>query len=136
MSTLSSASVLFGPGRVLLGEHLRQSELDLERDQVLLGAVVEVALQPPALLVLRRDQALARCAQVLQPRQQLGGEAHVLEHQPGLVGKVVEQLLLDRGQRLALALGDREGAQQLALVADLDGSVRVRHLRQRVANDP
>jgi hypothetical protein len=45
---------------VLDQRHLGKAELDLERDEVLLGTVVEVALQPATLVVLSLDQALPR----------------------------------------------------------------------------
>jgi F420-dependent oxidoreductase-like protein len=46
-------------GRVSLGELLGEPGLDGEGDQLLLGAVVEVALDPPSLLVLRGDESLS-----------------------------------------------------------------------------
>jgi len=78
--------------RVPVHEHLGQPHLDLERDQVLLCAIVQVALQPSSFLVLRPDQPLTRGAQLVEALQQLGGEADVLEHQPRLVREVLEQL--------------------------------------------
>jgi hypothetical protein len=78
-------------GGVLLGERLRQPQLHLERDQVLLRAVVEVALLPPSLFVLRRYQPQPRRAEHFQPLQQLCGQADVLEHETGLVCQVGEK---------------------------------------------
>src|SRR5438132_121549 len=57
--------------RALIGERLDQAQPDLERHQLLLGAVVQVALQPPALLVLGLHQPLAGKPQVLQALHQL-----------------------------------------------------------------
>src|ERR1019366_7596247 len=68
-------------------ENLDQAELDLEGDQVLLGAVVQVAFQAAAFLVLGGDQALAGEPQLLEAGLEVGGQADVLEHQAGLVGE-------------------------------------------------
>ncbi len=51
--------------RVAIGQLAREPRLHRERDQLLLGAVVDVALESPALLVLGRDQAPAGSAQIL-----------------------------------------------------------------------
>ena len=40
----------------VLGRVLQQAELDRERDELLLGAVVQVALDPLPLLILGLDQ--------------------------------------------------------------------------------
>ena len=48
---------LVGVGREVHGE---EPELDRERDEPLLGAVVQVALEPPALGVAGADDARAR----------------------------------------------------------------------------
>ncbi|HEY7926837.1 MAG TPA: hypothetical protein VIG86_05370 [Candidatus Dormibacteraeota bacterium] len=114
-----------GPVGVLQRLHLRQPKLDLERDEVLLGTIVQVALDPAPFTILRRDQPLPRRTEVLEPRRQVRAEPHVLEHQPGLVGKVVEQLLLDGRERLANTLADAQRPQQLVLLANLDNPVGV-----------
>ena len=46
--------------RSLLAELLRQLQLDGERDQSLLGAVVDVALEPDPFLVAGRDHPSSR----------------------------------------------------------------------------
>ena len=61
--------------------HARQPELDRERHEPRLGAVVQVALEPPALGVAGLDETRARGAQLLDPRAQLGGQPLVLERQ-------------------------------------------------------
>jgi hypothetical protein len=66
-------------GRHILCYH----QLQLQSYQLLLGAVVQVALDPAALGVLGRDQALAGYRQLLQSLAELGGEALVLETEPG-----------------------------------------------------
>ena len=63
-----------------LGGRLRQPDFDLQCDQVLLGAVVQIALEPAALLILRADQPLTRGAKVVEPGQQLAFERNVLQH--------------------------------------------------------
>ena len=45
----------------------RQSQVHRERDEVLLGAVVDVALQPPPLLVLGRNDPFPRGLQIPRP---------------------------------------------------------------------
>jgi hypothetical protein len=66
---------------VRLGAELRKRELECEpeRQQSLLGAVVEVALESPTLLVARGDDACPRCAELDELRAQLGLQALVLE---------------------------------------------------------
>ena len=61
----------------------RELELDHQRDEPLLGAVVEVAAEPPALGVARLDDPGARGPQRLQPRPQLDLQARVLDRQRG-----------------------------------------------------
>ena len=57
-----------GRVRVALGPRPRQADLERERHQVLLRAVVQVALDAPARRVGRLDDPRLRCAQLLQPR--------------------------------------------------------------------
>ena len=71
----------------------REPRLDGEGDELLLRAVVQVALQAPSLLVLSRDQPLARRTEILD-------EPGVPKNQSGLRGEIGHQLLLDRGERL------------------------------------
>ena len=54
-----------GLGRIRSDGSLGQPEFDGQGDQVLLGPVVDVAFQPPPRLVLRGDQPLPGCPQVL-----------------------------------------------------------------------
>ena len=61
--------------RVVADVALQEAQLQRDRDEPLLGAVVQVALEPPPLRVARRDDALARCLQLDDPRAQLGLEA-------------------------------------------------------------
>ena len=61
-------------------------------DQALLGAVVEVALEPRALALAGLDHAAARAAQLLEPGPELGVQAVVLEGDAGRRADGVEQL--------------------------------------------
>ena len=65
----SSPSISAARRGVLRQHPADQPQLDGQRDQVLLRAVVDVALEPPALGVLRRHDALARGAQLLERRR-------------------------------------------------------------------
>ena len=94
----------------------REVEHDRERDEALLGAVVQVALEPPARRVTRRHEPRARRLQLVDPCAQLGGEPLVLErerrrraggaHQLAVV--VERRIVDDRGDRLAVALDLRD----------------------------
>ena len=97
-------------------EKLRKSDLHLQRDEVLLRSVVQIAFEASPLHVLGADQALAGSAQVVKSLEQLGGEADILEDEPRLEGQVVEELLLDRRDRFAAALADRQCTEEIALV--------------------
>ena len=69
---LAGAAHQLGRHRVALGSPLlRHPQVQRQRDQALLGAVVEVALDPPALGVGGLDDARAGAAQV----GHLGGHA-------------------------------------------------------------
>ena len=60
------------------------TQLARQRDQLVLGTVVEVALDATALLVLSRDQALPRHLQLLGPLSQfLQTGCHLAEQQRG-----------------------------------------------------
>ena len=72
-------------GAVRLRAELRAGELqrEPEREQPLLRAVVEVALEPPPLLVAGADDAGSRGAQLGELRAQLRLQPLVLEREPG-----------------------------------------------------
>ena len=84
----------------VLGGVLQQAELDRERDELLLGAVVQVALDPLPLIILRAHQPEPRRPQVVDRGLQLGGEPDVAEDKPGLRCQVRQQLVLGGGHRL------------------------------------
>ena len=70
----------------------RELQLDHQRHQPLLRAVVQVAPEPPALGVARLDQPRARRAQRLQPRAQLDLQPRVLDRQRGGGARLDDQL--------------------------------------------
>ena len=73
----------------------RELELDAQADEPLLGAVVEVALDPPALAVGRRDDPRARLGELLERPAQVGHQALVLKHDERVRARRGEQ----RGRR-------------------------------------
>ena len=74
-----------------------------EGKQPLLGAVVEVALEPAPLDISGLDDARARFAEVVELRQHLGLEALILEREPN--GGAGLQLEVD-GRRMVCDEGD------------------------------
>ena len=127
----ASAAASFGVGlergarraaRASVGE-LRSRELEREPDpeQALLGAVVEVALEPAAFGVAGLDDARARGAHLGELGAQLGLEARVLERERGGGADrvdepgVVEQrgVVDERGEPVALVLEHRDRAAGL-----------------------
>jgi hypothetical protein len=72
---------------------------------------VDVPLQPAPFFGLGPDQALAGLPQLFD-------QPDVAEDQPGLRGKVLEELLLGGRELLPGPGDDRQRAQQPALVAD------------------
>ena len=83
----------------------RACELELhgQRDELLLRAVVEVALDLAALLVLRGHEALARAPQVLD-------QCGVPQHEAGLRGEVGDQPLLGRARSARRAASSIDSA--------------------------
>ena len=102
----------------VVGRFGQQAELDGQRDQLLLGAVVQVPLDPAAFGVLGLGQPAPGREQLVDRGPQLGGQLGVAHDQAGLGGQVPEQAVLGAGQRLAgrLAQGDR--AEQVVAVPD------------------
>jgi hypothetical protein len=89
-----------GPVRIALDQLARQPRLDRERHQLLLRSVVDVALQPPSLLILGGDEALLRCLEVLQAGAELLGQPDVPQHETRLRGEVTNEALLGRIERV------------------------------------
>ena len=95
------------------------------RDDVLLDAVVQVALEPAALVVLRGDEPLARGGQLVELLGELRGQAHV--------GDGCRGLTRDRAQQRAL------GVAVLAAAARADarcGRASRRRARDRTTRPP
>ena len=70
-----------GPASGSAIERAQHAQLERERDELLLGAVVEVALDAPAGLVGGLDDPQARHAQLLHARAQVGLQALVVDGQ-------------------------------------------------------
>ena len=113
---------LVARGRVVGDDVAGQAEVDGQGDQVLLGAVVEVALDPAPLGVAAGDDPGPRLAQVVGLLAQLverglerGVELGVVEGQADLAGQVGEHavVVLGEGVRAAGAL-DHDQPEQLA----------------------
>jgi hypothetical protein len=115
-----------GLGRICGDGGLGQLEFDGQGDQVLLGAVVDIAFQPAPRLVLRGDQPLPRGPQVLD-------QPGVGQCQPGLGSHVGDQLFAGWAERLVFGHDDRDRAQQFALVYYRDADLTVWQRRQRLA---
>ena len=86
---------------VVLHARAGQAQLQRHRHEPLLGAVVEVALEPAALLEAGHHAAPALLAQLLDLRAQLGVEALVLERQRGRRAHGGDQvaLVVERARR-------------------------------------
>ena len=89
--------------RIPTSKRAHDAELHHQRDQVLLRAVVDVALDAPPFGVLRVDDAPPRRADLgrlrrdgFEAARHLGGETHVAHHKAGLRREVVEQTQIRR----------------------------------------
>ena len=102
---LRAVDQLVGPVGIRVELALGEPQRERERDEPLLGAVVQVALQPPALLRAGLDDARAGGAQLLDAGAQLGLQPLVLHRQAG-GGR-------DRAQQVGL-LGQRHVVQDRA----------------------
>jgi hypothetical protein len=69
-----------------------EAEVDPQRDQLLLRAVVEIALDPAPLVDRRRRRLLLRDAQLLEDRLALSPEARGLDAQANRRGGGVDEL--------------------------------------------
>ena len=143
-SSLAEVDELLGVVRVLADPALDQRELQGEGHQPLLGAVVQVALDPAPLGVARGDDALAGRLQLGQPGLRLRVQLPVLQRDRGRradgldqLGVVVEGAVVDqRRDLLAVALHDRH-RPVLAGLGQRDGravGVDVGAVRARVGD--
>ena len=93
----------------------RQAQVDAERHQALLGAVVEVSLDPAPLLVTGLNDARARCPQLDEIRAKVGVQALVFQCQRRRGSNGPHELVLfsevcdvhDRGDAPSLVFDDR-----------------------------
>ena len=108
---------------------LRAPELERQRHEPLLRAVMEIALDPAALLVRRGDDARPRLLHRLELRPDLGMEARVHEREARRGGDRLDELRLLAQRRVV----DEHG-QRLALV--LDPGHRARRARPREPRAP
>ena len=102
------------PGRSSISR-LREPEHERERDEPLLGAVVEVALEPPPLDVARLDDARARAPQLVLVELALG-DVHPADEQPR-VAPVVAERRRRPGHRRRSPVGRDPGVLELAAAA-------------------
>ena len=119
-SLSASSSTVAGQLGVLLEPGAQQAQVERERDELLLGAVVQVALDLAAGVVGRLDDPAPRVAQLLEPGPQVGLQALVVDRQRGSRGRGVHELgrgvelgvVHDRRHPRALALDRRPGASR------------------------
>ena len=98
-----------GRGRRVVGDDVAgQAEVDGQGHQMLLGAVVQVALDPAALGVAAGHDAgpglaqlVGLLAQLVEGRLQGGVELGVVERQADLAGQVGEDPVVVLGERVA-----------------------------------
>ena len=124
----------------------RQPQLQRQRDQPLLRAVVQIALQAAALGQAGQDQPLARVLQLGHAGAQLGGEALVLQGERGGARGGAEQLGLlrerrvvhDRADLLAVALQERHagGGQRGRVPLGVDPRLASRPAGEAVGSLP
>ena len=91
------------PG-IAFDQVLDEPLLDLERDELLLGSVVDVPFEPSTFLVLRGHESLARSTELLD-------QPDVSEHETRLRREVADETLLRRVHRVTRWQHDRERAE-------------------------
>jgi len=108
--------------RVGVEQRLHQPDLDRQGDEVLLGAVVQVALDPPPRLVggghdplPRGDQLGVALLELLEARLERRVEAHIVQGEADLASKIHERVVLVVGVRL-VAAGNDDHPEQLTEV--------------------
>ena len=116
---LSDRGLQLGRGRVEQSGRfrrrlLRDLEPHRERDEALLGTIMEVALDAPSLRIGRLHDAHPRGTHLLELGTHLGGQPLVLEREPGRVAdRFDEARILDLDQRVV-----DEDAEQLIAVLE------------------
>ncbi len=111
----------------VLRQTLQQAELHRERHELLLGAIVEVALDLATLLVLGLDQPAARRPELIDTLLQLRGKPGVAEDEAGLRREIFHELVLGGRKRLVPRFDQRQRAEQFRAVPDGD---RARHVER------
>ena len=86
--------------RVRIDLLFQQTQLERERDQSLLRAVVEVALQSLPLLLTGVEHSRARSLQLFESRSQLDMQSAVFERDSGRRSDGVQQLRLVEERRI------------------------------------
>ena len=96
-------------GRVGTGQLAREAQVRAQRDQLLLSAVVEIALDPPPLGVRGRDDAgprgpelLGLAPELVERGLQLRVEPDVAQGEADLPGELGENAVLARRRRARL----------------------------------
>ena len=103
---------------------LREPQCERERDEPLLRAVVQVALEPPALGVGGLDEPRARPLQLAELHLELPLQPLALEHQPGARERAFQQLTLV--EERSVVLEQRQRPAELVLEPDRDPVLRDR----------
>ena len=137
-ASLEASSSTSGSASLAAHARLEQAQVEREADELLLGAVVEVALEPAARGVGGLDDAHARDAQLLHARAQVGLQALVVECERGRRGGRLHELgaglqrrvVDDRRDAPAVAL-DRRPRAPGAAVGQHDGPARPRRRTPR-----
>ena len=93
---LDLAEHLRRPFGVLLEQPSREAGLYGQGDQLLLRAVVDIALEPAPFGVLGSDDALPGGLELVEPLQQLLGQPDVAQDQPGPATRGHGQVLFVR----------------------------------------
>src|SRR5512132_1112027 len=70
--------------RRALCDPLEEAQLDAEGDELLLSPIVQVALDLPALEVLRFDQPPPRRTELVDRQPEIGCESDIAQHEAGL----------------------------------------------------
>jgi hypothetical protein len=109
-----------------------QLQRDRERDQTLLGAVVEVALEPAPFGVTRLDDARTRGAELFEPGTKVRLQTLVLERDPGRGGDRADQLRLVAERTV---VDERRHTDPVSLHERREPPVAVRGERNRPAVD-
>ena len=91
---------------------LGRRQLGGDGQQLLLGAVVNIALDSPPLVVGGGHDPQARGLQLGQPRAELLGQPDVAQDQTRLGREIGHQLALDRGEIFPRPFGRRQRAER------------------------